>query len=680
MLASSLAQASTALSPLVGSASGYALTFDGRGTDIATAQLPAELFHGASGLTVSFWCRTIGLIGAPYRVFPFSMTTSTESNFFQPFQWMNAGRDLLQMVFAGSNQVMGNPQLHFDAFREWKHVSVAWDPRGVLRTFLDGEFFVNATGIQPWYNISNVPASGVFLGVGVYAVDPTTHNPAESLRGSIDQLQLWTRALDAEQIRADYRSLGSSAILPEPIFRYTFDEGTGDTAASTGATAAPPLQLGRNPDGGSFFNTNIGTTTHRYTTPAWAASDLPLNDSTVGGAPIVRTYLPGRDANVSLVLAARDLAITSLPAHGQLLVGGEVLSAGAVVKSDAVITFRSNPNASAARRTSFNFMPISGRSAGNGIVHLIAEAPPQIVLFSPPCRWPRGILQCDEAQLVTSVREDNPTVIMLIGRSPHGAPNLSAVVTRAPRTGGHLYQMCKCCDAVSGRGALIRDGDTVLDLSAAVVFVPAAHSSGSAVSNFSFRVLDASGTSSNAATMIIDVVSVEDAPVLAPMATNTTHPITAVRLPLQAYDADGDPVTLVLEQPPAHGRVVVPGPGPGLGIALSTFRGGGVPLNQILRQHAVDLVGSSSHWPSSSTGGWHPLQVLGAQGAIVPISAPLLATSACCTQITGRTDAWCRHFRSQMPLSTGTVRSHGARGFGLAIALENVFPAEMRPT
>ena len=45
-------------SSLARPASGHALTFDGRGTDIASAQLPANTFIVATGLTCTAWVRT----------------------------------------------------------------------------------------------------------------------------------------------------------------------------------------------------------------------------------------------------------------------------------------------------------------------------------------------------------------------------------------------------------------------------------------------------------------------------------------------------------------------------------------------------------------------------------------------------------------------------------------------
>eukprot|EP00966_Prymnesium_polylepis_P217750 5039460-Prymnesium_polylepis.1 len=59
-----------------GSASGHALTFDGRGTAVASAVLSEDAFRGASGLTFSTWIRAFGLTGdEPFRITPVSLWT-----------------------------------------------------------------------------------------------------------------------------------------------------------------------------------------------------------------------------------------------------------------------------------------------------------------------------------------------------------------------------------------------------------------------------------------------------------------------------------------------------------------------------------------------------------------------------------------------------------------------------
>eukprot|EP00966_Prymnesium_polylepis_P072925 1693307-Prymnesium_polylepis.1 len=66
-----------------GSASGFALTFDGLGSDIASVRLSADVFRGASGLTMSTWIRAFGLQAAPFRGCALTMRTPISGNWFR---------------------------------------------------------------------------------------------------------------------------------------------------------------------------------------------------------------------------------------------------------------------------------------------------------------------------------------------------------------------------------------------------------------------------------------------------------------------------------------------------------------------------------------------------------------------------------------------------------------------
>ena len=378
---------------LAGSASGYALTFDGRGTDVASTFLSPDLFGGMSGVTFSTWIRSFGMIGSPFRSVPVTMSTPASSNWFQPIFWSyTSGDDWLLNVFESSIRISGMQQLHISEFRRWRHVALTWErATGALRLFVDGVLLVNKTDVKRGYDVGAGAAGGVYLGVGIYALNATSQNPPDCLRGSLDQLQLWTSALDEEQIRQDFRTLGRSSTLPSPALRYLFDEGSGEAAANTGWAPSADLRLGSSPDGLRFFVTASSTTFH-YTSPAWAPSILPLNGSAaLGNAPVVRTYLPGSSTNISLFIAASTpmVRIVQLPAHGKLLLEGSTLSAGAQLPRRTVLTFSTAHNTSMVP-TTFAFTAVGDGAAANGTFHLVPESPPRVVSDPADCRWPLG--------------------------------------------------------------------------------------------------------------------------------------------------------------------------------------------------------------------------------------------------------------------------------------------------
>jgi hypothetical protein len=66
-----------------------------------------------------------------------------------------------------------------------------------------------------------------------------------------------------------------------------------------------------------------------------------------------------------------------------------------------------------------------------------------------------------------------------------------------------------------------------------------------------------------------------------------------------------------VNQLPANGKIFLPDAGaPGAELLDYT---GILDPTQVLRQYAVDIVSVSSYWPGGA--GWHPLQILGPQGA-----------------------------------------------------------------
>ena len=617
--AASLARLDAA-TPTAGSASGYALTYDGRGSDTATAHLPAELFQGASGFTITMWIRVFGFIAPPFFLNVFSILTPMSSSWFG-LAWMYSGGTVYSEMFDSSAQLDADaavPGLHISNFRSWRHLAITWSSAGDLSFYVDGELQASLTGQKVGYNVTKGAERGAYISLGGAAYSDKEMLSNRVLRGSLDHFQLWTRALDADEIRADYRTLGAS--VPQPLLRYTFDEGAGELAMNTGTATGTDLRLGQIANGLHFFTDTNSQTSHRCTSPVFAPSQLPLVSNNSGLAPIVQTYRAGASANVSLDASTQRVRLASLPAGGRLQLNGADLAVGVEVPSGAIVTFAADRDV--ANATSFIYEAAGTGGSANGTVHLLPEAPPTVVYNLAPCTWPLGVVQCAPPQLTVATKEDEPVTIVLIGRSPHGTDRTTAVVVRVP-TSGTLYQLSTCCDAsvASARGAIIRDGDEVLDGGSAVVFVPALHAFGDPLNEFvltslSFYVRDSSGAASANATMTITVTPEEDAPELTDPSdvsptSNSTSPLTPVFVPLRTFDAEGDTVTLTLAQLPAHGKLFLPDAGaPGAELLECS---GVVDPSQMLRQHAVDVVGVSSFWPGSAS--WHPLQALGPQGA-----------------------------------------------------------------
>ncbi|KAL1498936.1 hypothetical protein AB1Y20_013457 [Prymnesium parvum] len=586
--------------------SGFALTFDGRGTDIATVQLPPSLFHAASGLTMSVWCRVFGLYG-PLRSFMLTMTTPASSNWFQPFIWRDYGSALGQTAF---DTTISGLYGGIDAFEQWTHLAVAYDVNGTIRTYVNGTRVASRSGVAPGYNLSAGASRGVYLALGVYATGARAHRPEDSFRGSVDELQLWTRALDDVEVAADHATLGASPLLPPPALRYSFDEGAGDSANNSGGAAGLALRLGKSPDGGRFFEASGTPTTFAYTSPAWAASSLPV--AACPRAVWAFDFRPGEPLRLALAGCADGARVASLPAHGALLLDGVPAPLGALLTASSNLTFL----AAAAADTAFslasaaaaNATPSSLASAANATVHLRADAPPLVAPLPATCSWPLGTLTWAPQRL--RLLEDRAHLLFLLGRSPRGAARTRALVTRLPSR-GVLYQLDACCDAAAGRGAAIGAGDAVIDRSGAVVYVAPQDGEGVALCNFSYAVADGRGGTSAAYTLLADVQAEDDAPRVESVARRRTAPRTAVFVPLRAADAEGDLPTLTLATPPAYGRVHLPGGDGGVGAPLAAFSGDAVATMETARQPAADVAGVSSFWPPDER--WHPLQAIGEQ-------------------------------------------------------------------
>eukprot|EP00966_Prymnesium_polylepis_P071459 1660086-Prymnesium_polylepis.1 len=259
-------------------------------------------------------------------------------------------------------------------------------------------------------------------------------------------------------------------------------------------------------------------------------------------------------------------------------------------------------------------------STTNRTVQLLSELPPQAVYNPSVCKWPWPE-RCDSRQLQVVTNENKLKVVVLLGRSLHGA-RTSAVISHTPQN-GKLYQINKtsCCDIDSVSddpgcclAAEINDGDAVSNINSAVAYVPTRRFSG--VDQFSFFVGDSSGTASAVANMSVTVRNVENPPTFRASEALTT-PLTPVYVPFEHIaDDDGDLVTLKLERLPSNGSLYLSMVDGSVGQKVSQFSGV-FEVSQISDQFAVDVVKASSWWPSCAPD-YHPLQILGPRGERSP--------------------------------------------------------------
>ena len=174
MLFGSSLFASAALVP-TGTASGFSLTFDGRGSDIATVKLSADAFRGASGLTVTTWVRAFGVVGSPFRPCLFMMNSREGFSSFGSY-WSDGGRSWSSILFGSTTpKQTDNPNLHIDAFRHWRHLAVTWSPAGIWHTYVDGMLVASEAGVREGYNVSEGTKNGMFIAIGAWDL---SHEPS----------------------------------------------------------------------------------------------------------------------------------------------------------------------------------------------------------------------------------------------------------------------------------------------------------------------------------------------------------------------------------------------------------------------------------------------------------------------------------------------------------------------
>lgn len=238
---------------------------------------------------------------------------------------------------------------------------------------------MNESSIKPGYNMSEAASQGVYLGVGVYATSSNTHSPADSFRGSIDQLTFWTRSLSAAEVEADYYTLGTSPTLPPALLRYTFDEGEGEVAFNSGTAEGANLRLGQTPDGSRQFAGSDPSITFEYANPLWAPSQLPIDACVWSGGALAFPYVRGQPLTLSLPSCGGSTSsLLSLPSYGKLWEGVNELGVGSQIGEGQSISFSTSAGGSATR-TVFSFVQRKGGIYTNGSVHLLPREAPVVV-------------------------------------------------------------------------------------------------------------------------------------------------------------------------------------------------------------------------------------------------------------------------------------------------------------
>jgi hypothetical protein len=137
----------------------------------------------------------------------------------------------------------------------WRHLAVTWDgaPSGTLKLFADGE------EIGSGYFPSTIPVSPATLKIGARG------DGSSNFQGTIDDVRVWSTALDGSTIRAWRRkpvdpTHPNYANLEE---YWRFDEGTGQVAASMVHSPERDGQLG-------------STTGVDATDPTWTVDVSPV--------------------------------------------------------------------------------------------------------------------------------------------------------------------------------------------------------------------------------------------------------------------------------------------------------------------------------------------------------------------------------------------------------------------
>ncbi|HEY4057437.1 MAG TPA: LamG domain-containing protein [Kofleriaceae bacterium] len=151
-------------------------------------------------------------------------------------------------IHAGQSSI-AHPVVAWTATQDWHHVAVTADATA-QKLYIDGQLTACSSGASPTYDAHNT----------YFGADVENGALAGFWHGSLDELRIFNKPRTSDQIWADMHTheLGATTSL---VGEWTFDEGTGQTAADT-STTSNPGQLGA----------TTGTDT---SDPAWVTSTVP---------------------------------------------------------------------------------------------------------------------------------------------------------------------------------------------------------------------------------------------------------------------------------------------------------------------------------------------------------------------------------------------------------------------
>jgi hypothetical protein len=193
------------------------------GSTANAVDLPDNLLQGAVNFSTGFWVRPDTKSNWT-SLFHIGDGTGSAGSYYQiQMQTQASGSTGLAVTFKGKTgpeeRVYASPAQDVVA-GQWNHV--AFTRQGSI-----GTLYLNGV----------VVATRTDLTVGMTEVGPTANNwlgrngyPDAAFDGLMDDVRVYTSTLTAGDVAAMYRE-GVSV-------RYTFDEGTGTTAANTGATSS----------------------------------------------------------------------------------------------------------------------------------------------------------------------------------------------------------------------------------------------------------------------------------------------------------------------------------------------------------------------------------------------------------------------------------------------------------
>jgi hypothetical protein len=263
--------------PVINSSSNYALNFDGSNDYVSTAI--GTYFGQNNALSVEAWVKVTGTTNGPI----FTVTnTPPGGGWNMPFLSIN-GNTVYGWIWGVNN----NTPLSHTTSIGWHKLAVTYDPNEIttLNFYIDGTLVSSATGqyspsgsLNYWttYNPGAKPS-----GVNSY------------LNGIIDEVSIWSQALTANEILANYN--GSLDGNEENLAGYwNFNEGNGSTLSDLSGNGnngtiygATWVQISEGNQATSNTTINLSS----YTNNEFLNNgDLTLSNVTVNGPGVFVVY------------------------------------------------------------------------------------------------------------------------------------------------------------------------------------------------------------------------------------------------------------------------------------------------------------------------------------------------------------------------------------------------------